>query len=136
VLHLCLMMPILTYSTCTFGKEKDIRDSFLSPFKVQVTGLQDSLLSYAPCPILVLCWAYFVDDNRVCWQFHTSSYFAHLSLLLLHYNCSIYFLLLLYLIISMIRGNVEIPSRNFPRPSLLRQKNNPCWVQLFFMQVI
>jgi len=31
----------------------------------------------------------------------------------------------LFLIICLIRANVEVPSRNFPRPSLLRHKNHP-----------
>jgi len=112
-----------------YGTKEDAKASSLSPLKVQAPEIQDSLGLCALCLNLGLLWAYFSYGNRVWWPIDKDSYFDHLCILLHQCKFCHDFMYLLDLLICLLRGNVEIPSRNFPRPSLLWHKNYPIWDQ-------
>jgi len=96
---------------------------------VHAPQLQDSLVVCAFCLHFGLLWAYFSSGNSVCWLVDMDYNFDHLYSLLHLCNSCHFFMYLLDLLLCLLRGNVEIPSRNFPRPSLLWYKNNPFWGQ-------
>uniref|UniRef100_A0A7C9ELS1 Uncharacterized protein n=1 Tax=Opuntia streptacantha TaxID=393608 RepID=A0A7C9ELS1_OPUST len=87
--------------------------------KFHAPEIQDSLVLCALCLNLGLLWAYFSYGNSVYWLIARDSYFAHLYILFHQCNSCHHFMYLLDLLICLLRGNVEIPIRNFPQPSLL-----------------
>uniref|UniRef100_A0A7C9AIP4 Uncharacterized protein n=1 Tax=Opuntia streptacantha TaxID=393608 RepID=A0A7C9AIP4_OPUST len=106
------------------ANRKTLKDNFLSPLKVQAPEIKDSLVSCALCLNLGLLWAYFYDGSRVCWQFDMGSYYDHVCILLHHCTFSNYCMYLLYLLICLMRGNVEIPAAQ-----AVKAKNHPIQFQ-------